>query len=159
MTCVQCFLVVSKDCPHCRELLQRAKDAVELLTKRGLMIINVEDFPEADYLTTYSVQSGDLRLMIATPQVVCLANSDGAWHKIYQHVVKSPEEFHEIRRFLEAKIHWLKLWYGKPCFETRGRKPKKAEEKEGAAREASAEAAKEAAEKRGRGRRKKAEEA
>jgi len=153
MSCAQCFLIVSKDCPHCRELLQRAKDAVELLTKRGLMIINVEDFPEADYLTTYSVQSGDLRLMMATPQVVCLANSGGAWHKIYQHVVKSPEEFHDIRRFLEAKIHWLKLWYGKLCFETRGRKPKK--EKEGAAGEASAEAQ----EKRRRGRRKKAEEA
>jgi hypothetical protein len=119
------------------------------------MIINVEDFPEADYLTTYSVQSGDLRLAVATPQVVCLANSGGAWHKIYQHVVKSPEEFHEIRRFLEAKIHWLKLQFGKLCFETRGRKPKKAEEKEGAAGEASAEAQ----EKRRRGRRKKAEEA
>jgi len=155
MTCVQCFLVVSKDCPHCRELLQRAKDAVELLTKRGLMIINVEDFPETDYLTTYSVQSGDLRLAVATPQVVCLAKTErGEWHKIYQHVVKSPEEFHELRRFLEAKIHWLKLQFGKLCFETRGRKPKKAEEKEGAAREASAEAQ----EKRRRGRRKKTEE-
>jgi len=157
MTCAQCFLVVSKDCPHCRELLHRAKDAVELLTKRGLLIINVEDFPEVEHLVTYSVQSGDLRLMMATPQVVCLANSGGAWHKIYQHVVKSAEEFHEIRRFLEAKIHWLKLQFGKMCFETRGRKPKK--EKEGAAGEASAEAAKEAAEKRGRGRRKRAEEA
>ena len=150
MTCAQCFLVVSKDCPHCRELLHRAKDAVELLTKRGLLIINVEDFPEVEHLVTYSVQSGDLRLMMATPQVVCLANSGGAWHKIYQHVVKSAEEFHEIRRFLEAKIHWLKLSYGKTCFETRGRKPKEKKESE--------EKAEEAAQKK-RGRRKKAEEA
>jgi len=151
MTCAQCFLVVSKDCPHCRELLHRAKDAVELLTKRGLMIINVEDFPDMDMLYTYSVSGGDLRMTIPTPQVVCLANSGGAWAKVYQHVVKSPEEFHEIRRFLEAKIHWLKLQFGRHCFETRGRKPKRAEEKE----EVKAE---EAAQKK-RGRRKRAEEA
>jgi hypothetical protein len=130
MTCVQCFLVVSKDCPHCRELLHRAKDAVEMLTKRGLMIINVEDFPESDHLVVYSIESGDLRLVVPTPQVVCLANSGGAWVKVYSHVVKSPEEFHNIRRFLEAKLHWLKLQYGKLCFETRGRKPKEKYEDE-----------------------------
>jgi hypothetical protein len=124
MTCAQCFLVVSKDCTHCRELLSRAKDAVELLTRRGLMIINIEDFPEAEHLTTYSVESGDLRLAIPTPQVVCVVNNNGAWSKVYQYVVKSPEEFHEVRRFLEAKLHWLKLQYSKHCFETRGRKPK-----------------------------------
>jgi hypothetical protein len=131
MTCVQCFLVVSKDCPHCRELLAKAKDAVELLTRRGLMVINVDDFPDAEYITTYSVQGGDLRLAVATPQVVCLANRDGAWFKVYQHVVRSPEEFHEIRRFLEAKLHWLKLQYSRQCFETRGRRPKEDKEAEG----------------------------
>jgi hypothetical protein len=148
-------MVVSKDCPHCRELLQRAKDAVELLTKRGLMIINVEDFPDTDFLQVYKVQDGDLRATIPTPQVICLSKNGDVWAKVYHQVIMSAEEFHDIRRFLEAKIHWLKLWYGKLCFETRGRKPKKAEEKEGATGEASAEAQ----EKRRRGRRKKAEEA
>jgi len=153
MTCAQCFLVVSKDCPHCRELLHRAKDAVELLTKRGLIIINAEDFPEVEHLVTYSIQSGDLRLAVATPQVTCLARTErGEWVKVYQHIVKSPEEFHEIRRFLEAKLHWLKLQFGRHCFETRGRKPKRAEEKEGE------EKAEEAAQKK-RGKRKRAEEA
>jgi hypothetical protein len=128
MTCVQCFLVVSKDCPHCRELLHRAKDAVELLTRRGLLIINIEDFPEAEHLAVYSVEAGDLRLAVPTPQVVCMANSGGAWHKVYHYVVKSPEEFYDARRFLEAKIHWLKLQHGKLCFETRGRKKKEGEE-------------------------------
>jgi hypothetical protein len=127
MTCVQCFLIVSKDCPHCRELLHRAKDAVELLTRRGLMIINIEDFPEAEHLTAYSVEAGDLRLAVPTPQVVCAVNNNGAWRKVYQYIVKSPEEFHEIRRFLEAKLHWLKLQYSKHCFETRGRKPSASE--------------------------------
>jgi len=150
MTCAQCFLVVSKDCPHCRELLHRAKDAVELLTKRGLIIINVEDFPETEHLATYSVQDGDLRLMMATPQVVCLAKTErGGWVRVYQHVVKSPEEFHEIRRFLEAKLHWLKLQFGRHCFETRGRKPKRAEE-EGKAEAAAQEAKKRGRKKRGR---------
>jgi hypothetical protein len=125
MTCVQCFLVVSRDCPHCRELLHRAKDAVELLTRRGLLIVNIEDFPEAEHLAVYSVEAGDLRLAVPTPQVVCMANSGGAWFKVYSSIVKSAEEFHDTRRFLEAKIYWLKLQYGKLCFETRGRKPKK----------------------------------
>jgi hypothetical protein len=129
MTCVQCFLIISKDCPHCRNLLAKAKDAVELLTRRGLVIINIEDFPDADMLYTYSVSSGDLRLAVPTPQVVCAVNSNGVWNKVYQYVVKSPEEFHEIRRFLEAKLHWLKLQYSKHCFETRGRKKKEESEK------------------------------
>jgi len=145
MSCAQCFLVVSKDCPHCRELLHRAKDAVELLTRRGMLIINVEDFPEAEHLATYSVQGGDLRLMIATPQVACLVKTErGGWTRVYQHVVKSPEEFHEMRRFLEAKLRWLKLQFGRHCFETRGRK--KAEEKE----EGKTEAAAQESKKRGR---------
>jgi hypothetical protein len=135
MTCVQCFLVVSKDCPHCRELLSRAKDAVELLTRRGLMIINVEDFPEAEHIAAYSVESGDLRLALPTPQIICTANDGGAWRKVYQYVVKSHEEFHEVRRFLEAKLHWLKLQYGKLCFETRGRKKKEVSREEAEAQE------------------------
>jgi hypothetical protein len=146
MTCVQCFLVVSKDCPHCRELLHRAKDAVELLTKRGMLIINIEDFPEAEHLATYSIEAGDMRLMVPTPQIICMANSNGAWHKIYHYIVKSPEEFYEARRFFEAKLHWFKLVHGKPCFETRGRKPKKAPEAQ-------------AEEKKRRGRKKKEEAA
>jgi len=128
MTCVQCFLIVSKDCPHCRELLSRAKDAVELLTRRGLLIVNAEDFPDSDMLYTYSVSGGDLRLAVPTPQVVCVVKEGGAAAKVFQMVVKSPEEFHEVRRFIEAKIHWLKLQYGKMCFETRGRKKKEESE-------------------------------
>jgi len=124
MTCVQCFLVVSKDCLHCRELLHRAKDAVELLTRRGLLVVNIEDYPAMEHLVEYSVSSGDLRFVIPTPQVVCAVNVNGAWHKVYNYTVKSPEEFHNVRRFLESKIHWLKLQYGKLCFETRGRKQK-----------------------------------
>jgi len=131
MTCVQCFLVVSKDCPHCRELLHRAKDAVELLTRRGLLIVNIEDYPAMEHLVTYSVSAGDLRLAIPTPQVVCVVNDGMTWHKVYHHVVKTPEEFHDTRRFLEAKIHWLKLQYGKMCFETRGRKKKDTTSKRG----------------------------
>jgi len=130
MTCVQCFLVVSKDCPHCRELLNRAKDAVELLTRRGLLLVNIDDYPEMEQLVEYSVSAGDLRLIVPTPQVVCAVNANGAWHKVYSYVIKSPEEFHDVRRFLEAKVHWLKLQYGRFCFETRGRKPKKEEVKE-----------------------------
>ncbi len=141
MTCVQCFLVVSKDCPHCRELLHRAKDAVEVLTRRGLMVINVEDFPEAEHLVTYSVEAGDLRLAVPTPQVVCMANSGGVWVKVYSHIVKSAEEFYDMRRFLEAKVHWLKLQYGKLCFETRGRKPKGEESEKRKSRKKKEEAA------------------
>jgi len=129
MSCAQCFLIVSRDCPHCRTLLAKAKDAVEMLTRRGVLIINVEDFPDMDMLYTYSVSGGDLRMTIPTPQVVCIAKSGDAAAKVFQMVIKSPEEFHEVRRFLEAKAHWLKLAYGKTCFETRGRKKK--EETEG----------------------------
>ncbi|MFZ8808752.1 MAG: hypothetical protein ACO2PN_11700 [Pyrobaculum sp.] len=125
---MQCFLVVSRDCHHCRELLHKAKDAVELLTKRGLMIVNIEDFPEAEHLAVYSIEAGDLRLAVPTPQVVCMVNRGGAWFKVYSTIVKSAEEFHDTRRFLEAKLHWLKLQYGKMCFETRGRKSKKGAE-------------------------------
>jgi hypothetical protein len=128
MTCAQCFLVVSKDCPHCRELLAKAKDAVELLTRRGMLIINAEDFPDSEMLYTYSVSGGDLRLAVPTPQVVCIIQGEGGAAKVFQMAVKSPEEFHEVRRFIEAKIHWLKLQYGKLCFETRGRKKKEESE-------------------------------
>jgi hypothetical protein len=124
MTCVQCFLVVSKDCPHCRNLLAKAKDAVEMLTRRGMLIVNAEDFPDTDMLYTYSVSGGDLRLVVPTPQVVCIVQGEGGVAKVFQMTVKSHEEFHEVRRFIEAKIHWLKLQYGKMCFETRGRKKK-----------------------------------
>ena len=131
MSCAQCFLVVSKDCPHCRELLNRAKDAVELLARRGVLVINAEDFIDIDMLYTYSTTGGDLRLTIPTPQVICVAKTESGFAKMFQMTVKSPEEFHELRRFLEAKAHWLKLAYGKTCFETRGRKKKKEEVEEG----------------------------
>jgi len=128
MTCAQCFLVVSKDCPHCRELLTKAKDAVELLSRRGMLVVNIEDFPDLTLADVYEVKGGDLRLAIPTPQLVCLAKTDAGWAKLYQHVIKSPEEFYEARRFFEAKLYWFKLQFGRHCFETRGRK--KREEKE-----------------------------
>jgi hypothetical protein len=121
MSCAQCFLLVSKDCPHCRELLAKAKDAVELLSRRGMLMVNIEDFPELHFADIYEVKDGDLRLAIPTPQLICLA-MDQRWVKLYQYVIKSPEEFYEARRFLEAKIHMIKLQYGRLCFETRGRK-------------------------------------
>ncbi|MFZ8811460.1 MAG: hypothetical protein ACO2PN_25570 [Pyrobaculum sp.] len=101
---------------------------MELLTRRGLIIINIEDFQEMEHLVSYTVSDGDLRLTMAIPQVVCMTNSNGAWVKVYGHIVKSVEEFHEMRRFLEAKLHWLKIQYQKMCFETRGRKRKEKEE-------------------------------
>jgi len=131
MSCAQCFLVVSKDCPHCRELLSRAKDAIELLTRRGVLVINAEDFIDIDMLYTYSTSNGDLRLTIPTPQVICVAKTESGFAKMFQMTVKSPEEFHELRRFLEAKAHWLKLAYGKTCFERRGRKKKEEAEDSG----------------------------
>jgi hypothetical protein len=122
MSCAQCFLLVSKDCPHCRELIAKAKDAVELLSRRGLLVVNIEDFPDLTAADVYEVKDGDLRLAIPTPQLVCLAKTDTGWVKLYQYVVKSPEEFYEARRFFEAKLHMLKLQFGRTCFETRGRK-------------------------------------
>jgi hypothetical protein len=128
MSCAQCFLVVSKDCPHCRELLHRAKDAVELLSRRGMLVVNIEDFPDLALADVYEVKNGDLRLTIPTPQLICLAKTDLGWTKLYQYVIKSPEEFYEARRFLEAKLHAIKLQFGKTCFETRGRKRKEESE-------------------------------
>jgi len=113
MTCAQCFLVVSKDCPHCRELLTKAKDAVELLSRRGMLVVNIEDFPDLTLADVYEVKGGDLRLAIPTPQLVCLAKTDAGWAKLYQHVIKSPEEFYEARRFFEAKLYWFKLQFGR----------------------------------------------
>ena len=115
--------------------MTRAKDAVELLTRRGVLIMNIEDFMDIDMLYTYSVSDGDLRLSIPTPQFVCVAKTEHGFAKVFQTTIKSPEEFHNIRRFLEAKAHWYRLIYGKTCFETRGRK-KKEEAEEGGKRRA-----------------------
>jgi hypothetical protein len=130
MSCAQCFLLVSKDCQHCRELLAKAKDAIELLSRRGMLMVNIEDFPELQFADVYEVKDGDLRLAIPTPQFICLAKMDQRWVKLYQYVIKSPEEFYEARRFLEAKVHMIKLQYGKLCFETRGRKKGEKEDQE-----------------------------
>jgi hypothetical protein len=92
-------------------------------------MVNVEDFPELQLADIYEVKDGDLRLAIPTPQLICLAK-DQRWVKLYQYVIKSPEEFYEARRFLEAKIHMIKLQYGKFCFETRGRKKGEKEDQE-----------------------------
>jgi hypothetical protein len=127
--CVQCFLVVSKECPHCRELLRRAKDAVELLLRRGVVIINVEDFPDLTLLEDVKVGETGISYGIPTPQFVCVLRDGEVWRRIYRAVVLSPEQFHEDRRFFEAKVTWFKNMYGRICFERRGRRAKEEEKK------------------------------
>jgi len=122
--CAQCFLVVSMNCPHCRELLRRAKDAVELLLRRGVVLINVEDFEELSILEDIKVGETGVSYSIPTPQFVCAVKDGGGWRRVYRAVITSPEEFHEVRRFLEAKVTWLKNTYGRVCYERRGRKKK-----------------------------------
>lgn len=128
--CAQCFLVVSKDCPHCRELLQKAKDAVELLLRRGVSLTNVEDFPDFAMLEDIKVTETGINYGIPTPQFICAVKDGEVWRRVYRTVITTPEEFHEARRFLEAKVVWLKNTYGRICFERRGRK-KKEEGEEG----------------------------
>ena len=122
--CAQCFIVVSKDCPHCRELLRRAKDAVELLLRRGVAVINVEDFPDLSMLEDIRVGEAGISYGIPTPQFICVVRDGETWRRVYRAVITSPEQFHEDRRFLEAKVAWLKNMYGHICFERRGRKAK-----------------------------------
>jgi hypothetical protein len=128
--CIQCFIVVSKECPHCRELLRRAKDAVELLLRRGVAIINIEDFPDLTMLEDVRVGEAGISYGIPTPQFVCTLKDGDVWRRIYRAVILSPEQFHEERRFLEAKVTWLKNQYGRICFERRGRKTKEEKTKE-----------------------------
>jgi len=123
-------LVVSKDCPHCRELLRRAKDAVELLLRRGVAIINVEDFPDLSMLEDIKVGEAGVSYGIPTPQFVCVVKDGETWRRVYRTVITSPEELHETRRFLEAKVSWLKNLYGRICFERRGRKKKEKKKEE-----------------------------
>jgi hypothetical protein len=133
MRCVQCFLVVSATCPICKDVLQRAKDAVELLSRRAVLVINVEDFPLPGALQHFSwdPQRGMAYNPAAVPQFVCLVNDGGKWFLAYRHPIASAEQLHELRRYFEAKAHWLKVTAGRVCYETRGRRRK--EESEGEA--------------------------
>jgi len=133
MSCVQCFIVVSMTCPICHDVLRRAKDAVELLSRRGVLVINIDDFPLLKALEHYAwdPQRGMLYSPAAVPQFVCLTrNESGKWSLAYRHPIASAEWLHENRRYLEARAHWLKVTTGRVCYETRGRKRK--EEGEGA---------------------------
>lgn len=124
MSCAQCFIVVGRDCPHCIELLRRAKDAVELLGRRAVLVINVEDFPDVGMLdhAEWDPARG-MAYEIRVPQFVCaVRDGAGRWQLAFRLPIRSAEELHERRRFLEAKAHWLKLTAGRVCFETRGRK-------------------------------------
>jgi len=139
MSCAQCFIVVSMTCPLCRDVLQRAKDAVELLSRRAVLLVNVEDFPEPRHLQhfTWDQQGGMLYSAAAVPQFVCLIRDEGGrWTLAYRHPIASAEQLHELRRYFEAKAHWLKVTVGKVCYETRGRRRKEEPEGEGAARAA-----------------------
>ena len=136
MSCAQCFIVVSMTCPVCRDVLQRAKDAVELLSRRAVLLINVEDFPEPDALEGFEWSpQGGMAYEVRLPQFVCLVREPGgAWRLEYRAVIPSAEWLHENRRFLEAKAHWLKVTTGRVCYETRGRRRKEEAEGETAAR-------------------------
>jgi hypothetical protein len=105
-------------------VLQRAKDAVELLGRRAVLVINVEDFPELGFLDHFEWDPArGMACETRVPQFVCLVRGDdGAWQLAYRAPVPSPEWLHENRRFLEAKAHWLKVTAGKVCYETRGRR-------------------------------------
>jgi hypothetical protein len=125
MRCAQCFIVVSSTCPTCREIFQRAKDALELLSRRAVLVVNVEDFPLVHALEYFAwdPRGGMTYKPAATPQFICLVRDEsGRWAVAYRHPITSAEQLHEMRRYLEAKAHWLKVTVGRVCYETRGRR-------------------------------------
>jgi hypothetical protein len=117
--------------------MQRAKDAIELLSRRGVLVVSVDKFPLPRALEHFewNPKRGMVYIPAAVPSFACLireVRDDGKerWYLAARTLIPSADWLIENRRFLEADAHYLKVRVGRVCYETRGRRRK--EETEGA---------------------------
>jgi|GEM_PF-2889586 hypothetical protein len=146
--CTACFLVVSRECPHCQRLMREQPLFIASLRRRGVYVMTVEAFPYKRALYEY-IFDGVLRLAVRTPQLLCLELSPQGIRPILRRAI-DVSRFELERHFLEAELDFV-LSTQKRCFEKRGRpKKEEKEKKEGAGEAAGAEP--QGGRRRGRGR-------
>jgi hypothetical protein len=139
--CTACFLVVSRECPHCQRLMREQPLFIASLRRRGVHVLTPEGFPYKMALYEY-IFDGTLKLAVRTPQLLCLELSPQGVRPVLRRTIDT-SRFELERHFLEAELDFVLSTAQKRCFEKRGR-PRKEPRREEAA---------EAQEKGARGRR------
>jgi hypothetical protein len=145
--CTACFLVVSRECPHCQRLMREQPLFVASLRRRGVYVMTPEAFPYKRALYEY-IFDGVLKLAVRTPQLLCLELSPQGVRPILRRAIDM-ERFEMERHFLEAELDFVLSTAPKRCFEKRGRPKKEEKEKKEGAGEA---AEPQGGRRRGRGR-------
>lgn len=148
--CTACFLVVSRECPHCQRLMREQPLFIASLRRRGVYVMTPEAFPYRKALYEY-IFDGVLKLAVRTPQLICLELSPQGVRPILRRAI-DVSRFELERHFLEAELDFVLTTAPKRCFEKRGRPRKEEREKKEGAGEA-AQPAPQAQEKGGRRRR------
>jgi hypothetical protein len=147
--CTACFLVVSRECPHCQRLVREQPLFIASLRRRGVYVMTPEAFPYRKALYEY-IFDGVLRLAVRTPQLLCLELSPQGVRPILRRAIDMGR-FELERHFLEAELDFVLTTAQKRCFEKRGRPRKEEKEKREGAGEA-AEPAPQGGRRRSRGR-------
>ncbi|MFP3193027.1 MAG: hypothetical protein RXR02_07940 [Thermoproteus sp.] len=145
--CTACFLVVSRDCPHCQRLMREQPLFVASLRRRGVYVMTPEAFPYKTALYEY-IFDGALKLAVRTPQLLCLELSPQGVRPVLRRAI-DVSRFELERPFLEAELDFVLSTAQKRCFERRGRPKKEEKEKKEGAGEA---AEPQGGRRRGRGR-------
>jgi len=124
MTCIACYLVVDEHCPHCHELMEKAKDFVELLKNKGCAVWNLTrwGYP-ANY---YDIADNDGGMWnIKTPMLLIVVHGEGGDRVIYKHVIdigRLPRLKQYILDDVALAFHRAHKDGIKKCYERRGRK-------------------------------------
>lgn len=158
MSCVECVLLLSRDCPHCRKLYkQMDKTWINSLRQMGVRIMDVEvafttGVVKPSMAIVYQeVKFGEVTLPsanIAVPQLLC---HDGQ-RVLIQHVVNVDEEDSLVR--LAILLRALTQMPVKLCAKPRTGRPRKGAKSEEEDGVEEGEAVEEGGEKRRRGRKK-----
>lgn len=136
MSCIECVLLLSKDCPHCRKLYkQMDKSWINSLRQMGVRIMDIEVafltgvVRPAMAVVYQDVSFGSVTLPsanIVVPQLIC---HDGE-RVLLQHVVKVDEEDSLVR--LSILLRAITQMPAKLCAKPQtGRKPREKGEGEG----------------------------
>ena len=133
--CTACFLVVSRECPHCQRLMREHPLFITALRRRGVYVMTPEAFPFKRALYEYIFDGGVLKLAVRTPQLICLEVAEGGTRPILRRAI-DVSRFDLERPFLEAELDFVLSTAPKKCFEKRGRPKKEEKEKREGAGEA-----------------------
>ena len=132
-TCTACFLVVSRECPHCQRLMREQPLFITSLRRRGVYVMTPEAFPYKKALYEY-IFDGVLKLAVRTPQLICVEVGPQGVRPVLRRAI-DVARFELERPFLEAELDFVLSTAQKKCFEKRGR-PRKEKGKEKEAAEA-----------------------